>query len=138
MNDIAKYTDGFSIELGIPECTICIVAFSCQSKGDIVVARGEVERVLVVVFQDVETGLAEVGVFGGVHGGVVVVPECSGCLGVGVVVVFVFTDSGSIVGPTIKRGTTWRRCVSVLQLPKGRKTYCMTHEGEPNSHDRHD
>jgi hypothetical protein len=106
MNDIAKHTDGFSIELRIPECTIGIVALGCESKRDIVVARREVERVLVVVFQDVETGLAEVGVFGGVHGGVVVVPECSGGLGVGVVVIFVFSDSGGIVGPTIEWCTT--------------------------------
>ena len=49
--------------------------------------------------EDVETSLAEIRIFSSVVNRVVVIPESSSILGVGIVVILVLTWSSDIIGP---------------------------------------
>lgn len=55
--------------------------------------------------ENIESSLAEICILGGVVYGMIVVPERSRILCIGIVVIFVLADASGIFGPTVKRGT---------------------------------
>lgn len=109
------------------EGAVGVVLFGGEDEGDVInaVAGGEVESVFGRVVKDVGACLAVVGVFCGlwrmlvwdlgmvrgtesrayVVNGMVVIPECSCGLAVGVVVIFVPAGRSDIFCPSVKGGS---------------------------------
>jgi hypothetical protein len=95
---------------------VCVEVLSSKHKGDVELSSGEAELTENGVNQLVETSLSEVGVDGGDTDGVVVVPESTLGLTVGVVVVLELTGEGNIFSPSIP----WSSRVRTVQVDGGR------------------
>lgn len=106
VNDITVQTGRLAISLGVPETAIGIVTFRSKSKRQIVFAGRKIKPIFLGIRQDVEASLSVVSVLCSVVDSVVMVPQSTSVLSVGVVVVFVLSWFCSIVGPAIKWGST--------------------------------
>ncbi|KAL2284812.1 hypothetical protein FJTKL_08641 [Diaporthe vaccinii] len=106
MDDIAPEAVGLT--LSGEQCSVSIVLLGRQDKGDVVcaVSRREIQCVLGRISDDVGPSLAEISIFGRcthIVNCVVVVPEQSGILLVGVVIILVFAGGRHIFCPTVER-----------------------------------
>lgn len=117
MYDVAENAGSLAVCFWIPEAAIRIVAFGGKSKGQIELVRWKAKSVFLSIRQDVEASLPKVSILGSVIDSMIVVPEGTSILSIGVVVVFILSRIGGIVRPSIERGSTVR-AVKVYTISK--------------------
>jgi hypothetical protein len=76
------------------------------------------DSLLLIVMKDVESSLAHIGILSGVVNSVVMVPESTSVLTVGIVVILVGVGLGGVLGPAVKRRP---RCKKLLEFEYANK-----------------
>lgn len=103
MDNVAEEVGGLVVCLGTPQRTIRVIPLRGKTEWDIVVSLGQTWSLkLIVIVQDIEASLAHICVFGGVVDGMIVVPERTGVLSIGIIVVLVGVGLGGVLGPSVE------------------------------------
>jgi hypothetical protein len=104
MDNITEEVGSLAVRLRAPQRAIRVVALGCQSEWNVVVSLGQAsDCLLLVIMKDVESSLAHIGVLSGVIDSVVMVPEGTSVLTIGIVVILVRVGLSGVLGPAVKR-----------------------------------
>jgi hypothetical protein len=104
MDNIAEEVGSLAVRFRAPQRAVRVVTLRGQSEWNIVVSlRQASDSLLLVIMKDVESSLTHIGVLSGVVDSVVVIPERTCVLTVGIVVILVGVGLGGVLGPAVKR-----------------------------------